>query len=114
MPKPFVLALAFALAAGSAAAHSVTLETVPADGATVAAAPELSLGFDSPMVIVAFTLERDGEEVAVERLTGMEPATGFRAVPAGDLAPGAYRVEWRGLSDDGHAMQGGFTFTVAP
>jgi methionine-rich copper-binding protein CopC len=28
------------------------------------------------------------------------------------MGEGIYRIEWRGLGADGHAMQGAFTFTV--
>jgi len=28
------------------------------------------------------------------------------------MGAGTYRIEWRGLGIDGHAMQGEFTFTV--
>ena len=95
-----------------AQAHSKSEATVPADGATVAAVETIEMRFDAPMRIIRVTLTGNGDEVGIERETGMEPVTEFRAVPAADLAPGAYEVEWRGMSDDGHPMQGTFGFTV--
>ena len=97
---------------GAALAHSKSEVTVPTDGATVASVETIEMRFDAPMRVTAITLRRGGEEVGIERETGMEPVTEFRAEPAADLPPGAYEVEWRGLSGDGHVMQGSFGFTV--
>ena len=102
-----------ALVAGAALAHSKSEVTVPADGATVAAVETIEMRFDAPMRVTAVKLLRGGDEVAIERETGMEAVLEFRAQPAGTLEPGAYNVEWRGLSDDGHVMQGSFDFTVS-
>ena len=113
MGRTTLLGLGMALAlAGHAHAHSKSEETVPADGATVASVEAIEMRFDAPMRVTVVTLSRDGDDIDVERETGMEPATEFRARPGADLAPGPYRVEWRGLSEDGHVMQGSFGFTV--
>ncbi|UWQ22087.1 copper resistance CopC family protein [Jannaschia sp. W003] len=109
--------LALALA-GGAHAHSKSV-TTPADGAIVAEAPEIALDFDMPMRVIAFTLLRGGEgeegvEVETESESGMASVTRYLAVPAEALEPGPYRVEWRGMSADGHPMQGGFAFAVDP
>ena len=103
-----------ALALGSAAlAHSSPEANTPADGATVAEVPEIAIAFDEPMRVISAALLLDGDEVEIERATGMDPVTAFRAAPSEALAPGAYEFEWRGMSADGHPMQGGFGFTVA-
>ena len=107
------LAALLALSTGpSALAHSKSETTTPADGATVETVEVLEMRFDGPMRIIKVTLISEGEELDVERETGMEPVTEFRAVPASDLMPGTYEVEWRGMSADGHPMQGSFGFTV--
>lgn len=103
------IAIGFASPAWS---HSKKEGTTPADGATVQAVQAIEMRFDKPMRIIAVTVTAAGDDVAIERQTGMEPVTEFRAVPAETLAPGAYEVEWRGMSDDGHPMQGSFGFTV--
>ena len=69
--------------------------------------------FDDPMRVVTVTLSSSDGVVEIERQTGMEPATEFRAAPSQDLPPGTYRLDWRGMAADGHPMQGGFSFTVA-
>ena len=104
--------LTAAIATYGAWAHSKSEKTEPADGSTVASVETITIGFDKPMRVTAIKLLRDGADAGIERETGMEPVKRFMARPAGDLAPGAYTVEWRGLSDDGHPMNGAFSFTV--
>ena len=111
--RSLLLAAPLALSAAAAGAHSKSETTVPADGATVADAPALTMRFDAPMRVISVTLSSDGAELALDRETGMEPVTEFRAAPAAPLAPGAYRLDWRGMAEDGHPMQGGFRFTVS-
>ena len=106
-------ALAALLPVAPALAHSKSEMTTPADGASVEAVEALEMRFDAPMRIIKVTLTTDDEEIEVERETGMQPVREFRAVPTSDLAPGEYAVEWRGMSADGHPMQGAFGFTVS-
>ena len=113
MIRTLLLATTIALTGMSAFAHSKSETTTPVDGATVEAVETIVMRFDGPMRIIKVTLTADDGELEVERETGMEPVTEFRAVPASDLAPGEYEVEWRGMSADGHPMQGAFGFTVA-
>ncbi|SEN31806.1 copper resistance CopC family protein [Palleronia pelagia] len=110
-----ILAATIALAAlgTGASAHSKSSTFTPEDGATVTDVPEITMQFDDPMRVISVGLTRDGEDAALERETGTDPVTEFVARPAGDLAPGAYTVEWRGMSADGHPMQGSFSFTLA-
>ena len=68
--------------------------------------------FDDPMRIISVTLTSPDGDVEIERETGMDPATEFRALPMEELAPGSYRFDWRGMASDGHPMQGSFSFTV--
>ncbi len=103
------------LAAPSPAlAHDGLAATRPADAATVAVAPAtVELDFTgTPLPI--------GTEVTV---TGPDGGTLSEGPPeiqgttvvqplAGDLAAGVYRVEWRSTSSDGHALTGGFGFSV--
>lgn len=113
MIKHILLGLAIALLPMLATAHSKSETTTPADGATVTEVPELSMQFDDLMRIISVTLSSTDGDVEIERETGMDPATEFRAIPSEDLAPGNYRFDWRGMAADGHPMQGSFSFTVA-
>ena len=112
MLRPFAAFVLLAFLASPLHAHSRKEATVPADGATVAAVERVEMRFDKPMRIIAVSLRAAGAAVPLARETGMEPVTTFRAAPEAPLAPGAYMVEWRGMSEDGHPMQGSFGFTV--
>ena len=100
---------------GSATAHSRQETTVPANGEVVAAAPEvISISFDKPVRITLIELtDADGKKLALERKDEMTPVTLFEATPA-PLTDGRFTVEWRGLSADGHPMNGRFSFEVKP
>ena len=84
-----------------AAGHDVTVwnrtpEKANGLGATVA---------DSPGAAV------DGAEVVITMLADGPADRLTAAVPS--LDPGAWRVEWRVLSTDGHVVSGRFSFRVA-
>src|SRR6056297_1005755 len=95
-------------------AHSNKEGTSPADGAVLQSAPDIiAMSFDRPMRITMVRLtDADGDEFDVSRSDGAAPLMEFEATPA-ELDPGAYTVEWRGLSDDGHPMKGSFAFEIA-
>ena len=106
-----VLALQLALAA-SASAHTRLGSSEPPDGAELAEAPtDIRLmftgGFDSKLSGMEL-LDENGEPVAGE--LRIEQRTMTYSVP--ELAPGAYRVNWRLLSADSHVTDGAFGFIV--
>lgn len=69
--------------------------------------------FDSPMRLTMVRLtDGGGADIDLQRTDAKAPVTQFKAVPAG-LGGGKYTVEWRGLSGDGHPMQGSFSFEIA-
>lgn len=126
IPHPFfrhqilsVLALAACLLvflqSQPAMAHSREPVSQPADGAVLTVSPgTISLQFDKPMRITLVTLTNgDGGTHELSRTDGMKPVTAFEAGVTQDLPAGHYRLEWRGLSSDGHPMVGGFSFDVA-
>ena len=105
--------LALIATATGAWAHAKAEETTPANEATVASVEAIEMRFDDPMRVIAITLTGPDGEVDIERETGMDAVTEFRALPPADLPDVAYTVDWRGLSADGHPMQGTFGFKVA-
>ena len=111
---PAIVAAVLIVVAGSAFAHSKQEVTVPHDGAVLAAPPDVvSIAFDAPMRITVIRLTSEaGDTFELERSDEMRPVTDFRATPP-VLPNGRYTVEWRGLSADGHAMKGRFSFEVA-
>ena len=113
--KTTILAFATMLAiATSALAHSKQEMTVPADGTTVAELSELVLRFDQPMRVTNIVLSSTERQIELSSEMGTDAVTEYVAIPKDDIVPGDYEVEWRGLSADGHPMQGGYVFTVSP
>ncbi len=110
-----LLALAAVLAtAGRADAHNALLGTDPADGSTVAAPPErITLTFDQPAQAL-------GTEIVVTGPDGATVSTGTAELVdntvsqalAADLPAGAYAVQWRVTSADGHPLSGELAFTA--
>jgi methionine-rich copper-binding protein CopC len=106
--------VALALAAGQAGAHSKKEATTPADGAALSASPQvITMTFDMPLRVTLISLtDQDGTNHALTRSDDMRPVSDFSAQPP-VLPAGLYTVTWRGLADDGHPMQGTFSFEVA-
>jgi methionine-rich copper-binding protein CopC len=108
------LALAFVLAAGPAAAHSVLLETSPARSAAVPTAPS--------NVVLTFNEMPQGEFSTIHvtgpdgqrRDSGHVQVVDDRVTEAlgGTRPAGRYVVDWRVVSADGHPVSGEFTFTA--
>jgi methionine-rich copper-binding protein CopC len=95
-------------------AHSHAEVTMPADGEVVQGTPPMiMLHFDKPLRVTSITLKnaQDENQPLTQSDDMKKPVTMYHATPA-TLAPGRYQVDWRGLSDDGHAMSGRFSFTV--
>ncbi|MGM0559731.1 MAG: copper resistance CopC family protein [Pseudomonadota bacterium] len=102
------------LATVPALAHSPMKESTPASGATVQSAPEtLQVSFNNPVIFTNVEVHQDGEEIPVE-FERSSKAAEDHSVTLPSLSDGNYTVSWSALSpDDGHAMQGTFSFTVA-
>ena len=114
-PVPFIaVAAVVAFAAGPAAAHARLVSATPAPNSTVAATRTVSLTFSERMV-PAFSgfdvVNAAGETVAIETSVAEDGKTLTGTLPRA-LAAGAYRVDWRIASSDGHRMTGSYTFTV--
>jgi methionine-rich copper-binding protein CopC len=92
-----VLALSFALGAGSADAHSKNEATQPANGAVLEAPPStIAVRFDMPMRVTLISLtDQDGATHDLKRTDNMQPVSEFSAEPP-PLPVGQYKVEWRG------------------
>jgi methionine-rich copper-binding protein CopC len=86
----------------------------PTDGATLNASPHaLSLMFTHDCRITAMRLfDEAGQEHEVRREGGSAASSQATATMAVPLPPGAYRLEWRALGNDGHVMNGAVRFAV--
>ena len=111
--KAVLLAGLLALAAAPALAHAVLDATAPENGAVLAAAPpHVVLTFAKRVRLVRVRMTHgDGAAVDLD-LAGQAAFAARFAVPLADLGSGLYRIEWRGLSIDGHVVRGAFAFRV--
>ena len=109
-------AAALALSPGPAVAHSLLIASVPSAEAVVNEAPTVTLRFNNRIEKKLSTIRlRDerGELRPVTVLVADGPADWLTATVSA-LPAGAWRVEWRVLSTDGHVVSGSFSFRVAP
>lgn len=101
------------LLATSAFAHSRVDTTMPENGAVITEVPtEISFNFAADIRLTRVDMHhQDHPSVRLD----LGDQTSFDRVftlPLEGMGKGTYRIEWRGLGSDGHAMQGEFSFTV--
>jgi methionine-rich copper-binding protein CopC len=110
----FVAAALVMLAPAPASAHAMLHSSDPADGATLITSPRaLHLMFTEDCRVTAMRLlDGAGKEHQVRREGGRAAASHATATVASSLPPGAYRLEWRAIGDDGHVMSGAVRFAV--
>lgn len=94
-------------------AHSPLDTTTPEDGAELAEHPtEISFQFAKEIRLTRVHMTyQDHPSVRLDLSTQTGFARTF-VLPLIDMGQGSYRIEWRGLSVDGHIMRGQFVFTV--
>lgn len=111
---PAVLSVSV-LAVGQAGAHARLVTSDPAVNATVAAPKAIRLTFNEKLAPAFSTFDlamADGMTAPLKISVSQDRKT-MTGVPKGRLMAGAYKVTWRAASaDDGHRMDGAFTFTV--
>jgi methionine-rich copper-binding protein CopC len=107
--------LTLGVVATPAYAHAKLLRTDPAGGATVTVpVAAVTLTFNQPVKQRSTVVTVSGADGAVysegtARVVDANVIQAVRALPAG-----AAWVSWNTLSADGHPLQGGFGFAVAP
>lgn len=100
--------------ATSAIAHSPLKVTEPANETTISAVPnEVSLGFKGGIRLTRVTVTHADNDTQDLDLSGFSGFISEYSIPMNSQGAGLYVIEWRGLGDDGHALNGSFSFTVA-
>ena len=109
-----LFALVLALWAGGAAAHAVLLETDPADGARLSAAPAaVVLRFNESVAPVSARLvTASGALHAQGTLSGLGFGYPIEIPLPAALAAGGHYVVWRVASADTHPIAGTLAFSV--
>jgi copper transport protein len=114
-----LLALALAavwavLVAGPASAHAELVSSTPADGERLDSAPaEVQMTFTESVNLLdggIRLVDSSGDTVPTEEPTA-DGVTVTVPMPS-DLPDGAYVLDWRLVSSDGHPVQGAFAFGV--
>ena len=111
-----LISLATPLAASPRAFHLALQKSEPADKAALAQAPaDLKLWFTENVEVplTKVTLTRGKDTLSLATLTqAREPKAPIVAKITGSVSPGTYKVDWRAVGKDGHAVKGTFGFTL--
>ncbi len=111
----FAAALLMLFTAMPSSAHTDLQSSVPADGQTIPQAKQLILTFGAPMRLMSVQLTdaaANSIELNFTRSTTAQPQ--FDIAVNQTLPAGTYRVNWIGMGEDGHKMEGHFSFSVDP
>ena len=101
--KAVLLAGLLALAATPALAHSAVDATAPEN---------IVLTFATPIRLTRVRMTHDAGNAIDLDLGGQTAFANRFELPLRDMGSGLYRIEWRGLSGDGHAVRRTFAFRV--
>ncbi len=108
-----LLGLAAIGLAAPAFAHSELRTSRPAHGQRLDVPPQmLELHFNEKVQVTAVRLfDAAGREQPINRDRTIRENATYTA-PAPELPPGAYRIEWRAISADGHPVGGAIRFQI--
>ncbi|MFG1709716.1 copper resistance protein CopC [Nonomuraea sp. M3C6] len=100
--------------AGPAAAHPILTGSEPADGQTLATAPDrLLLEFSEPVLVSSVRLSLHPSAGATRDLTASAETAERFVAPLPHLGDDVYEVRWAAISsEDGHALSGSLVFGV--
>ncbi|MGQ4879279.1 copper resistance CopC family protein [Billgrantia sp. LNSP4103-1] len=106
--------VAFVALSGAASplwAEAELVESVPDDGARLEHAPDtFEIWLDEPVRLTLFAVSGPEGMVNLRESTTETLGDRHRAVPEGRLAPGEYRIVWRGTAENGTTSAGGYRF----
>lgn len=109
-----VIALVLALTALPAFAHATLERTSPPDGAVLAASPPVvEIRFHSAVSLTAVMVVAADKSSRRLEFVPQGSAMLFQ-LPRPALAAGRNRIQWKGLSKDGHVISGSFSIEIRP
>lgn len=112
MKKLTIIALISSLAT-SAFAHSSVDTTVPINGDILQEVPaEVSLNFTNDIRLTRVEMTHQNDPTVTLDLGEQTQFDRKFELSIEEMGMGIYRIDWRGLGSDGHAVQGSFSFTV--
>ena len=111
--KTFLRAGMIGIWATGAMAHSPLDGTTPTNEAIVTEMPtEVLMDFKGNVRLTRVSITLANKHSMDMDLGEQSAFTQEFTLPMHDMGAGVYVVEWRGLGDDGHALNGTFSFTV--
>ena len=111
--KTFLCAGMIGIWATGAMAHSPLDEMTPTNEAIVTEMPtEVLMDFKGNIRLTRVSITHANKHSMDMDLGEQSAFTQEFALPMHDMGAGVYVVEWRGLGNDGHALNGTFSFTV--
>lgn len=104
---------AMPLVAGS---HAHLMQSTPADGSTVAVAPDhFTLVFSESAHLTMLSIQKDGDAGAQKIEPLPKNANDHFEIPSPRLTAGLYTLKFRNIAtDDNHITSGSIRFTVRP
>ncbi|UWR14300.1 copper resistance CopC family protein [Sulfitobacter sp. M368] len=111
--KHLALFVWLASLASGAFAHSRVDTTTPENGAVIADVPaDISFNFANDIRLTRVKMTHADHPSVQLDLGDQKSFDRTFTLPLEGMGAGIYRIEWRGLGIDGHAMQSEFSFTV--
>ena len=111
--KNFLISVIICFWATIAMAHSPLDQTTPANEDLITEVPtEILMKFKADIRMTRVSISYEGDDSIKMDLGNQTNFMQEFSLPMHDMGKGAYVVEWRGLSADGHALNGAFSFTV--
>ena len=109
------LIMACVTSAQLAFAHARPEQQSPMPDATVDAPHEVSIDFSEglePAFSTLVVIDATGKHVETTKASVDPTNKKHMSVPLGNIAMGAYQVEWTAVAEDGHRTQGRYLFNV--
>lgn len=109
------MAIAFVVGASVASAHAKLTSTTPIADSTVSSPKVIQVHFNEAVEVKMSSLKlatTDGTAVAVMAMNDAKDPATLSIMPSVPLKAGLYKVTWSAVTDDGHKVQGTFSFTV--
>lgn len=96
-------------------AHTSLQSSVPANGQTVAEANQLMLEYGVPLRLMNIKLtDAAGKNITLDFKRSTSAQARFEIPISQPLPVSTYQVVWMGMGDDGHKIDGSFSFVVDP
>ena len=107
------LLIALLFVAGQASAHSKVNSTSPGNGEVIASVPEVvEMQFGNKLRLVKVEMTHEDHPTVELDISEYKSFEDSFSIPMNKMGSGTYKLEWRGLGVDGHALSGEFTFEV--